>query len=199
MGEAKVLVEMELDRNFPKLIALNDKQGSIFLVQVDYSWIPSTCERCGRLGHKSKRCLLSSKPPENSSLSANSKGVGTDVPVVDIDIILQQTENVGENVGSLSSAFQEKEDTSGHKEQIYFLYLTAHIMETSPSNITNKEVQKTSNVAPLTTLSQASEFESPRFTVLDDADEADNEPPRSLSLARGGRETKPPIKYQDLE
>ncbi|CAN6904732.1 unnamed protein product [Brassica oleracea] len=73
-------------------------------------------------------------------------------------------------------------------------------METSPSNIINKEIQKTSNVAPLTTLSQASEFESPsRFTVLDDADEANNEPSRSLSLTRGGRETKPPIKYQGLE
>ncbi|CAF2260560.1 unnamed protein product [Brassica rapa subsp. narinosa] len=73
-------------------------------------------------------------------------------------------------------------------------------METSPSNIINKEVQKTSNVDPLTTLSQASEFESPsRFTVLDDADEAENEQPCSLSLTRGGRETKPPIKYQDLE
>ncbi|CAN6989156.1 unnamed protein product, partial [Brassica rapa subsp. trilocularis] len=55
MGEAKVLAEMELDRNFPKLIALDDKQGNIFLVHVDYSWIPSTCERCGRLGHNSKR------------------------------------------------------------------------------------------------------------------------------------------------
>ncbi|KAH0865151.1 hypothetical protein HID58_082362 [Brassica napus] len=78
--------------------------------------------------------------------------------------------------------------------------ISAHIMETSPSNIINKEIQKTSNVAPLTTLSQASEFESPsRFTVLDDADEANNEPSRSLSLTRGGRETKPPIKYQGLE
>ena len=35
MGEAKVLVEMELDKVFPKLIALDDKQGSIFLVNVD--------------------------------------------------------------------------------------------------------------------------------------------------------------------
>ncbi|CAN6999562.1 unnamed protein product, partial [Brassica rapa subsp. trilocularis] len=58
MGEAKVLVEMALDRDFPKLIALDDKQGSIFLVDVEYMWIPSTCERCGRLGHKAKRCLL---------------------------------------------------------------------------------------------------------------------------------------------
>ncbi|CAN6935166.1 unnamed protein product [Brassica oleracea] len=37
MGEAKVLVEMELYRDFPKIIALDDKQGSIFLVNVEYT------------------------------------------------------------------------------------------------------------------------------------------------------------------
>lgn len=51
MGEAKVLVEVELDKPFPKLIALDDKQGNIY---VEYTWIPSTCERCGALGHKEK-------------------------------------------------------------------------------------------------------------------------------------------------
>lgn len=45
MGEAKVLVEMELDRYFSKLIALDDKHSSIFLVNVEYTWIPSTCVR----------------------------------------------------------------------------------------------------------------------------------------------------------
>ncbi|CAG7894782.1 unnamed protein product, partial [Brassica rapa] len=87
MGEAKVLVEMELDRVFPKLIALDDKQGSIYLVKVEYTWIPSTCERCGSLGHKVKRCLMSSKPPENSDISVD---VTADIAIVDIDHILQQ-------------------------------------------------------------------------------------------------------------
>ena len=35
MGEAKVLVEMELDRDFPKIIALDNKQGSIFLLRLN--------------------------------------------------------------------------------------------------------------------------------------------------------------------
>lgn len=99
MGEAKVLVEIELDRDFPKLIALDDKQGNIFLVKVVYTGIPTTCERCGSLGHKAKRCLLSSKPPKNSGVLASSAGVNADVPVVDIDIILQQQDN----------AFQQKD------------------------------------------------------------------------------------------
>lgn len=63
-----MLVEKELDRYFSKFIALDDKHGSIFLVNVEYMWIPSTCERCGNLGHKAKRCLLSSKPLQDTTL-----------------------------------------------------------------------------------------------------------------------------------
>lgn len=59
MGEAKVLVEMKLDSDFSKFIALDDKQGSIFLVNVDYIWIPSPCERCGSLGHKPRSVCCS--------------------------------------------------------------------------------------------------------------------------------------------
>ncbi|CAN6920592.1 unnamed protein product, partial [Brassica oleracea] len=57
MGEAKFLVEMELDKTFPKLIVCDDKQGNIYFVKVEYTWIPSTFVRCGQLGHKEKRCL----------------------------------------------------------------------------------------------------------------------------------------------
>ncbi|KAH0881266.1 hypothetical protein HID58_068660, partial [Brassica napus] len=86
---AKVLVEMELDREFPKIIALDDKQGNIFLVNVEYTWIPSMCERCGNLGHKAKRCLLTSKPVHDTTLQAQTKEDSCDIPVVDIDVILQ--------------------------------------------------------------------------------------------------------------
>ena len=58
LGEAKLLVEIELDKPFPKQIALDYKQGNIFLVDVEYTWIPSMCSRCRQLGHKEKRCLL---------------------------------------------------------------------------------------------------------------------------------------------
>ncbi|KAG5378095.1 hypothetical protein IGI04_025937 [Brassica rapa subsp. trilocularis] len=44
-------------KNFPKHIALDEKLDNIFLVDVVYSWIPSTCERFGSLGHKAKMCL----------------------------------------------------------------------------------------------------------------------------------------------
>ncbi|KAG2267969.1 hypothetical protein Bca52824_062524 [Brassica carinata] len=105
MGEAKVLVEMKLDRDFPKLIALDDKQDSIYLVNVEYTWIPSTCERCGSLSHNAKICLLPRKLPEDSNSLAKSVGVNDDIPVVNIDLILQQEDNVV----SSSSTSQQKE------------------------------------------------------------------------------------------
>ncbi|KAH0905961.1 hypothetical protein HID58_037788 [Brassica napus] len=77
---------------------------------------------------------------------------------------------------------------------------TTPIVETVPSNNINMEVQKTSVVDPVTTTPSANAFESPScFSVLSDMDEAEIESMGSLSLTRGGRETKPPIKYQDLE
>lgn len=49
MGEAKTLIEVELDKPFPKLIACDDKQGNIYLVEVEYIWIPSTYVSCRNL------------------------------------------------------------------------------------------------------------------------------------------------------
>ena len=78
--------------------------------------------------------------------------------------------------------------------------ISASIMKTSPSNIINKEVQKTSIVDPLNTSAQASGFESPsRFTALGDVEEAPDKPMSSLGLTTDLREIRPPIKYQDLE
>ncbi|CAN8236079.1 unnamed protein product [Cochlearia groenlandica] len=57
MGEAKILVEVKLDRPFPQRVALEDESGTISLVSVIYSWLPSVCSKCGQLGHKAKRCL----------------------------------------------------------------------------------------------------------------------------------------------
>ena len=56
---AKILVEVELSKGFPSRIAANDENGFISMVDVDYAWLPSKCERCGQLGHKIKHCLQS--------------------------------------------------------------------------------------------------------------------------------------------
>ncbi|CAF1933058.1 unnamed protein product [Brassica napus] len=74
-------------------------------------------------------------------------------------------------------------------------------MESSPSTkIINNEDQNTYVVDPSTTTSDVNVFESPfRFSALGDVDGAENESLSSLGLTRGGRETRPPIKFQDLE
>ncbi|XP_013713679.2 putative GPI-anchored protein pfl2 [Brassica napus] len=73
MGETKILVEVELDKQFPQKIALNDKRGTISLVDVEYSWIPTKCGKCGHLGHKDSRCLQKSAQPRNSSHPSNDQ------------------------------------------------------------------------------------------------------------------------------
>ncbi|CAN7096477.1 unnamed protein product [Brassica rapa subsp. narinosa] len=235
----------------------------IFLVNVDYTWIPSTCERCGNLGHKAKRCLLPSKPQHDPNLQQKEKDeINDEVPVVDIDLILQQREKDTPssaapylnnplingasltavsahdipllhqmkelNVPSVVSAAEISQSLQSDLEVAPPLFtvssdvsvdcqgtpnntlsplvdsqstpITAAIMDSIPSNIINKVVQTPSIVDPLTTSLQVSEFESPScFTVLEEVDEVESEHMSSLSLTRGGRETKPPIKFQDLE
>lgn len=58
MGEAKIMVEVELDKPFAQKVAAFDEMGNLAMVDVEYSWIPSKCEGCGHLGHKKSRCLL---------------------------------------------------------------------------------------------------------------------------------------------
>lgn len=91
MGEAKILVEIELDKPFPKQIALDEKQGNIYLVEVEYSWIPSACERCVALGHKEKRCLLPVKTLGTAHVTKDTRTPNEEIPMVDIAKMLQQT------------------------------------------------------------------------------------------------------------
>ncbi|KAG7579712.1 hypothetical protein ISN45_Aa03g038310 [Arabidopsis thaliana x Arabidopsis arenosa] len=64
MGEAKILVEVELSKVFPPRIAAADKKGNISMVNVDYSWVPTKCGDCGQLGHKASRCSKAGVPRE---------------------------------------------------------------------------------------------------------------------------------------
>lgn len=57
VGEAKILVEVKLDKPFPVKVALEDESGSISMVDIMYSWLPSKCSTCGHIGHKASYCL----------------------------------------------------------------------------------------------------------------------------------------------
>ncbi|KAL0662899.1 hypothetical protein Bca4012_099736 [Brassica carinata] len=109
MREAEILVEVELDKPFPKLIALDDKQGNIYLVGVEYSWIPSACERYGALGHREKRCLLPPKPLGSAVIIKETPSPNEEIPMVDIGL-LQNTPS--SHVNHLESNLQSP---SGHQ------------------------------------------------------------------------------------
>ncbi|XP_024013941.1 uncharacterized protein LOC18010075 [Eutrema salsugineum] len=79
MGEAKILVEVDLSKAFPTRIA--DLNGFISMVDVEYAWLPSKCGRFGQLGHKIKRCLQE----ENVSNVVDNTTKET-VLMVDLDV-----------------------------------------------------------------------------------------------------------------
>lgn len=85
MGEAKILVEIELDKGFPHMIAVRDMKGIVSFVDVEYTWIPSKCDRCGQLGHKESRCLLQLQ----TKVATTSNGdvvTATVISAVDVDV-----------------------------------------------------------------------------------------------------------------
>lgn len=77
IGEAKILVEVKLNKPFPPKVAIEDESGSITMVDVLYSWLPSKCSNCGLLGHKTSRCLgkllprQQDKPPTTADIDSN--------------------------------------------------------------------------------------------------------------------------------
>ncbi|XP_056853578.1 uncharacterized protein LOC130502867 [Raphanus sativus] len=74
------------------------------------------------------------------------------------------------------------------------------VMDCYLSHITNNEVIESLVVDLMTTTPIHSAFESSfRFSVLENVDKAEIEPPDSINLTRGGRESKPPIKYHNME
>ncbi|KAG7539858.1 Zinc knuckle CX2CX4HX4C [Arabidopsis thaliana x Arabidopsis arenosa] len=87
MGEAKILVEVELSKAFPPRIAAADKKGNIFMINVEYSWIPTKCGDCGQLGHKASRCM---NPVMSKEGVTNSCTIITPVIVVS-EVIAEPT------------------------------------------------------------------------------------------------------------
>ncbi|KAG2247313.1 hypothetical protein Bca52824_086941 [Brassica carinata] len=136
IGEAKILVEIELDKNFPKQIALDDKLGNIFLVDVIYSWIPSTCERCGSLGHKAKRCLL--KEDKRIQLMKEARIEDVEIPVVAIDSLMEI--NVPQQKVSDSSKF---DDTIVLPQEVQHSS-SVHVPHQSPSQLERTETSSLS-------------------------------------------------------
>uniref|UniRef100_A0A803PQM0 DUF4283 domain-containing protein n=1 Tax=Cannabis sativa TaxID=3483 RepID=A0A803PQM0_CANSA len=53
---ARVLVDMEISEEPPKIISFNNERKQLVEQQVEYEWIPSKCSACENLGHIVANC-----------------------------------------------------------------------------------------------------------------------------------------------
>ncbi|KAF8053614.1 hypothetical protein N665_1392s0005 [Sinapis alba] len=228
MGGAKILVEMELDKSFPKLIACDDKQGNIYLVEVEYTWIPSTCVRCGNLGHKEKRCLL---PPDVSNAlkhkDMEAREESSNVPIVNIDQIgqssLQPTSSQEKCTSTATLPNTHEAVRNVQKEMEQDIQEETMIVQGIDSQI--KEVTLSHSTSTFSSLSGASLVpsdknimeETPSCMVIDETtnseddvlndpylvipsmDHSEGEPQTQMTMTRGGRLIKQTQKAQEME
>ncbi|KAL9241937.1 hypothetical protein vseg_015989 [Gypsophila vaccaria] len=56
LGFARVLVEVEVDQQFPDHISFRDEVGQVMKIAVEYEWKPITCSKCHKMGHATEDC-----------------------------------------------------------------------------------------------------------------------------------------------
>jgi hypothetical protein len=56
LGFARVLVEVDMESNFPKEIEVVGVDGSRVVVGIEYPWLPVKCKKCKSFGHLSHAC-----------------------------------------------------------------------------------------------------------------------------------------------
>lgn len=49
---ARVLIEMDVARELPKKLKVEDPNGRMFEQAVHYEWAPEYCDKCLQVGHK---------------------------------------------------------------------------------------------------------------------------------------------------
>lgn len=70
---AKVFVNAELAKGFPKLINFTI-EGKVHCVDFTYPWLPSRCEKCGNWGHIEMNCGKNEKTKEKERSSEKETG-----------------------------------------------------------------------------------------------------------------------------
>ena len=79
LDPTKILVQVKLNKAFPSKVPIKNESGSITMVDVLYSWLPSKCSNCGLLGHKASRCLGKLPPRQQDKPSTNADIASDDV------------------------------------------------------------------------------------------------------------------------
>jgi hypothetical protein len=81
LGFARVLVEVNIDSNFPKEVEIVGANGIRVVVGVEYPWILIKCKKCKSFGHLAHTCTKIEKqvwiPKRNVPVFPNHNGYGT--------------------------------------------------------------------------------------------------------------------------
>jgi hypothetical protein len=56
LGFARVLVEVDVNSEFPKEIELIGLDGAVNKVGIEYPWLPIKCKKCHNFGHATHTC-----------------------------------------------------------------------------------------------------------------------------------------------
>ncbi|KAL0786888.1 hypothetical protein Bca101_003134 [Brassica carinata] len=134
MGEAKILVEVKLDRPFPQRVALEDEDGTVSMVTVIYSWLPSKCPKCGQLGHKATRCL--GLPPVPVSKDLNTNESSESRPLQCLPVAGSKLQDVHSDPSPLTEASKSSVDISIDSQGC--ILLDQETNDLMPSNIPTK-------------------------------------------------------------
>jgi hypothetical protein len=81
LGFARVLVEINIDSDFPKEVEVVGADGNRVIVGVEYPWIPVKCKKCKTFGHLAHTCTKIEKQvwiqKRNAHVFHNQEGSGT--------------------------------------------------------------------------------------------------------------------------
>ncbi|XP_074267102.1 uncharacterized protein LOC141590406 [Silene latifolia] len=83
----RLMVEVEIDQNFPNQIIFEDEVGSEVHVAVEYDWLPITCQKCKGIGHNTQNCRRKALDTRRPAVAQpmkqvwKPKTVGTAAPV----------------------------------------------------------------------------------------------------------------------
>ncbi|CAH8272527.1 unnamed protein product [Arabidopsis lyrata] len=150
MGDAKIMVEIELDKPFAQKVAATDMKGKVSLVDVEYSWIPSKCLGCGHLGHKKSRCLFplnkDTKIVDISTpikpLNASFAGCASEVVIpLEVSNTVSTSTDVESTVIAPASPAMPNPipasvtDVTNNSEVIFPIIETIEVINTAPSSV----------------------------------------------------------------
>ena len=133
LDPTQILVQVKLNKAFPSKVPIKNESGSITMVDVLYSWLPSKCSNCGLLGHKASRCLGKLPPRQQDKPSTNADIASDDVSLSKPSPTLPLSEPDTSFKASVTTAGESVISIATSKSQAAFISTPEVIEFISPS------------------------------------------------------------------